>query len=348
MLRNQGTRMGYFEIISTYFNKIYYNYLYEDAANKTKKSNNISTNIVDEYRNRIVAFNEAIKTDQKYYYDTLKDLWETFRLVSPITLPEFIDTVVKLFIPESYHEQLLNEHLRDRYMGNILITIISEFSTLINKSYINKITNEKLRSKKLIIELQDDFNNVLEIIRNNMNQKITNQSIKSNESVPIESYNKMKMLLAKVIEAKNNGDAEIQELKNKLALTNEYKKKILALESEINDLKLKLNNQKKRTVSEYINNIPRADNISIKEPENDKLTKNRSDSDNDKPTKNKPDNENDKLTKHKIDPEKEKPAKEPEPEKSMLSAFITDDDEDADEHLTAKEAFAKKQLMKKN
>jgi FtsZ-binding cell division protein ZapB len=323
MMRNQRTRVGFFEIISTYFVKMYYNYLYDEAVKKTKASNNLSITLNDEYRKAIVAFKESLTRNPKYYYDTVKDIWATFQLVSPITLPDFIDTVVKLFIPESYHEDLINEKLRDRYMGNLLLTMVSEFSTRINEVYVDKITNEKDRGKYLINQLQDDFNNILEIIRTNMSQKLTGQAIKSNASMPVEAFNKMKLLLATAIDAKNDAEMEVQNLKNKLAATNEYKKKIMQLETENSSLKTELAKYKKKSVSEYID-------ATAKTLENNKKVNISTRPDNIIHTA--ADNGNSKKT---------------------LSSFITNDDvevedDDDDAPLNAKQAFAKRQSIKAN
>lgn len=312
MLRNQGTRVGFFEIISTYFVKIYYNYLYEEALKKTQTSSNISINIIDEYRKSIVAFKDGLTKNHKYYYDTVKDIWATFQVVSPITLNEFVDTVVKLFIPDSYHDELINEKLRDRYMGNLILTMVSEFSTRINEIYADKITNDKYRGRALINSLQDDFNNILEIIRTNMNQKITNQAVKSTEVIPVEAFNKMKFLLTSAIEAKNKAESEVQELKNKLAATNEYKKKISSLENEILNLKSELAKYKKKAVSNYIENVPKQPIINEQPVRVDNI-------------KNIDDN------------------------KSQLASFISEnDDTEEDEPVNAKQAFAKKQATKKS
>jgi hypothetical protein len=116
---------------------------------------------------------------------------------------------------------------------------------------------------------------------------------------------------------------EVQNLKNKLAATNEYKKKIMQLETENSSLKTELAKYKKKSVSEYID-------ATAKTLENNKKVNISTRPDNIIHTA--ADNGNSKKT---------------------LSSFITNDDvevedDDDDAPLNAKQAFAKRQSIKAN
>jgi hypothetical protein len=290
------TRVGFFELISTYFVRIFYTHIYDETIKKVKSSNNIGSNLIEEYRAGIRAFKTAISTNERYYSETVKDLWQTFHLISPITLPELIDNIVKFFIPESFHRQLINESLRDKWMAKIMINMVGEFSVRINTMYVEKIINEKDRTPNLIHQLQDDFNQILETMRFEQHQKLTNQAVQPISAVPKATYDKMKELVLLAKSAKESAEREVERLRAEL----------FAAEREIRLLKsIDLRNEEIKDFNNIKNKEKPHINDSINDFRNDFRNDSKNDSRNDSKNELKNDSKKDSRNDSKNDSKKD-------------------------------------------
>ena len=237
-----STKDGYFEMISTYFVKIYYKYLYEEAINKTKNNKSMATTIAEEYRSALRAFKDGITKNQNYYYSTIKDIHQEFQKITPATsLTDFIDTVVKIFIPSSFHNNLINDNLRDRWMYKIMCDIIDKFNNKINTSYVDKVIDDKERNTKLINLLQDEFNCILELVKTETHIQLTNQD--STSVISAETYERLEKKARRIIMEKNDKIEHLQKRCEELTRQNDhllgkiehFKKQFATIEKERNN-----------------------------------------------------------------------------------------------------------------
>lgn len=344
-----STKDGYFEMISTYFVKIYYNYLYDEAVKVVKNSSSTNTNMPNEYRSTLRAFKDGVSKDPKYYYRTIKDICQEFQKISPIMLVEFVDNVVKLFIPDQFHKDLMNEKLRDQWMYNIVIQMIDKFNYKINNIYVDKIIDEKQRNKELINILQDEFNNILEIIRTDIHIKLTNPS---HTGVSMGTYEKLKkevILLKEELEKSKKIKKDVidkeQEIKNNI-------KQIEQLENVIK----KLTKENKRLLTrveelEAINgnklpNFNKAEKVRRDDKRDDRRDDRRDDKkENKKEEESK--KENKKEEENKRDDKRENKKEEKDEPKSniKISSILennSDDSDDSEENMTVSKILSKR------
>lgn len=230
-----------FEIIGSYFCDIYYNHLY--LAAKSKKKNNdtanptkshLSQSITDEYKQAVVAFGYAIKKDKGHYSKAVTGMYrfyQTYSKFSAMTLNQFIDMLLGIFVPEDYYNQLDSRN-RDQLLVKIVIALIDSLCIFVTRPDILPLIIDKHGNTANITMLQD---HAIETLINERD-KIFSMFVSANVSPEQEIVSKLKISLKDLLQSKVKLESENKVLKERNTL----------LESKIKELGRELLNARQR------------------------------------------------------------------------------------------------------
>jgi len=121
-----------FEIIGAYFVEIFYNNLYNSALRKFKASApddvRNSKSLTEEYKHLLGVFYNGIK-EKEYYEKSIKGILEYYReytKFSTISLHDFIDEIIRQFIPDEYFK-VLGDSDKHFFLNKIIVNITQNF-----------------------------------------------------------------------------------------------------------------------------------------------------------------------------------------------------------------------------
>ena len=136
-----------FEVISSYFVDIYYNYLYTEA--KKLKMSGKTNNITEGYKHALNAYKQGIENPNTFK-DTLKGISNFFDSCgfTGLSFTNCIERITEEFIPKDYYESVSKQQ-----KISILKSVISES----NINFIEKIVRKFLSH---IIDNHNDMDNI--------------------------------------------------------------------------------------------------------------------------------------------------------------------------------------------
>ena len=233
-----------FEIIGSYFCDIYYNHLYLSAKSKKKNTDasntkpHLSQSITDEYKQAVVAFGYAIKKDKNHYLKAITGMYrfyQTYSKYTTMTLNQFIDMLLGIFIPEDYINQLDSKQ-RDQLLVKIVISLIDNLCIFVTRPDILPLIIDNHGDSTNINMLQD---HAVETLINERD-KMFSLFVSANVSPEQEIVTKLKSSLKDILKSKITLENENKTLKQRVSL----------LETKIKELAKELMNAKQSVPAE--------------------------------------------------------------------------------------------------
>ena len=119
-----------FEIVGAYFVDMFYNHLYLTARSNHRAVETSVGSLTDVYKSTVNAYVKGLKSEKRYYESAVKgmnEFYKTHTKHSTITMAEFINEVIRQFMPPD-HFDILAGHEKDFFMNNIVLRIVDDFA----------------------------------------------------------------------------------------------------------------------------------------------------------------------------------------------------------------------------
>lgn len=191
-----------FEVIGSYFVDIYFNHIYANSKINNEQS------ITDEYKKQVQVYMTSIKSDHSVYSDTLKNLYDFYKIhtsYKTITFSDFIDHIVSEIIPEEFFESFTNKE-KDELLGSTIYDIVTGIGIYVtNIDILPKIIDHHHINPAVTVRIIQDYAVTLLLIKRDYLQ---NQLIKKNNQmtsgISQELLQKMNRQLIRLAKDKSN------------------------------------------------------------------------------------------------------------------------------------------------
>lgn len=217
-----------FDVIGSFFVEIYYNHLYNLAVRKVRDIHS-DTSITRLYRSHVMIYTEALVKEGKAYNDTVAKLHIYFREHTRFrfyTLVEFIEHVVKYFVPEDYVPALRSRD-QDEILSQVICDLVKRLSVRVTlpEVIVQVIDQRKQRGRETVAVLQDFC---IDCLINKQNHVIS-KFLQEHNGVRYDDQSLMIEKLRQTLRAQVKENAEV-----KAALAREKKqRRQLASEAEL-------------------------------------------------------------------------------------------------------------------
>nr|BBO54016.1 D5b-0034 homolog protein [Abalone asfa-like virus]BCY04563.1 hypothetical protein [Abalone asfa-like virus] len=161
-----------FEIISAHYVDIFYNHLYLLAKKEfTQTSYEDKMSVTDVYKRLVVSYRYSVHQDG-VMVKILQELHEYFKQHTKYTLStfsQFVDEVLKSFIPEEFFDLIKTED-KDKIFTNIIGDVLQDMGIqVVSPQYLAHIIDHRGRNTQVVIRrLQDLGINILLSLRSNI------------------------------------------------------------------------------------------------------------------------------------------------------------------------------------
>ncbi len=160
-----------FDIMGSYFVASCYDYLYKSAVDTDHRTK--AGTVTETYKSNVLMYARGIG-EVRYYHQEVKNLFEYYCRYNKAQFADFIDIIVKEFIPEDYFAVLSNSD-KESALRQIMMKSVKEFTTvLLTPDNLLRIIDEH-GNKEHIIILQDTITDIFVEIREEYGDKFLRQ-----------------------------------------------------------------------------------------------------------------------------------------------------------------------------
>ena len=246
------------EILGAYFTDTYFNYIHTSANNYVK----VGKSLTDEYVRQVNTYVHALKTDKGSFQKIVTDLHRYFQRCtqhSTISFADFVDRIVKHFIPPEYYD-LLKIPEKDENLGIILADLVASLGTYATSPEIlpRIIDNRQSYTQVTIRMLQDEAVQILLSKRSEIHNKFLSRIGQAKDSVSRDVVEGMKKAIKKLMRENVKQKEELYKTQERLKMAEEdlrdSKKKEAKYRSLIFMLKSQIENGK--NVAAYLSATP--------------------------------------------------------------------------------------------
>lgn len=213
--------LEHFEIIASSIVDVFYNNIYNNA--KTQQNTGRSgraTSITENYKELIDIFVKRLNSNSEFFMGTLNKIFDDYhRLMrfSSITYTDFLQLIIKCFIPEEYLGSLRSEE-GDKIITKIFQSSISEFAVqMVELENLRKVID----TRGNIVDVSYFRDKFIEILKNHREALYSRFMRQANnireQEVPLSVANKLKDAVVQLGEENKQLKVKIRESESLIA-----------------------------------------------------------------------------------------------------------------------------------